>query len=83
MNVHQFIDHCLIPLDSWLTPIMENAYHHSRSDRYAPATVGIRNNVTIANTQEGDGDQPHCVQQIRVLLIMVSKCVIKDEFINI
>ena len=46
-------------------------YHHARGHRYTPATVGVRNDVSVADAEEGDGYQPHRVQQVGVLLVVV------------
>ena len=46
-------------------------YHHARGHSYAPAAVGVRNNVSVPHAQEGDGYQPHGVQQVGVLLVVV------------
>jgi hypothetical protein len=48
-------------------------YHHPSSDSYASATVRVGHDVSISHTQEGDGNEPHCVQQVRVLLVVVSE----------
>lgn len=39
------------------------------------ATVGVRNHVSVANGQEGDGDKPHGAQKVtgHVLGIMIPK----------
>ena len=46
-------------------------YHHARGHRYTPATVGVRNDVSVADAEEGDGYQPHRVQQVGVFLVVV------------
>ena len=46
-------------------------YHHARGHRNPPATVGVRNDVSVADTEEGDGYQPHGVQQVGVFLVVV------------
>ena len=46
-------------------------YHHARGHRNPPATVGVRNNVAVSDAEEGDGYQPHGVQQVGVLLVVV------------
>ena len=46
-------------------------YHHARGHSNPPATVSVRNNVAVADAEEGDGYQPHRVQQVSVLLVMV------------
>lgn len=39
-----------------------DAYHYARADRYAPSAVCIWNNVSEADTEEGDCYQPHGVE---------------------
>ncbi len=36
-------------------------HHHPSRDANTPAAVGIGHDITVANTEEGDGYQPHCV----------------------
>lgn len=45
-------------------------YHDTCTDCDAPAAVGVRHDVTEADTQERDRDQPHRVQQVGVLFIV-------------
>ena len=47
-------------------------HHHAGRDRDSPSTVRVGDNITIAYAQESDGYQPHCVQQVGVLLIVIS-----------
>ena len=46
------------------------AHHDARCDSNSSTAVGIWHDVAEAHAQEGDGDQPHGVKQIRVFLIM-------------
>lgn len=41
-------------------------------DGNAPAAVSVWHNITVADREEGDGRQPHGVEQIGVLLVVVS-----------
>ena len=45
--------------------------HHAGGDGDAPAAVGVGHDVPVADAEEGDGYQPHRVQQVGVLLVMV------------
>ena len=45
--------------------------HHAGGDGDAPAAVGVGHNVPVADAEEGDGYQPHRVQQVGVLLVVV------------
>ena len=47
------------------------ADHHAGGDGDAAPAVGVGHDVAVADRQEGDGDQPHRVQQVGVLLVMV------------
>ena len=46
-------------------------YHHACGYSNTPTTVGVRNNVSVPHAEEGDGYQPHGVQQVGVLLVVV------------
>ena len=48
------------------------AHHHPCSHSDASTTVGVRHYITIANTEKGDGYQPHCIEQICMFFVMVS-----------
>ena len=54
----------------------DDSYHHAGGDGDAPAAVCVRHDVAVAHTEEGDGDEPHGVQQVGVLLIMIPEIVI-------
>ena len=58
-------------VSSLLQILFTPTYHHPCGHRYASATVGVRYNVSISNTEEGDCYQPHGVQKVGVLLVMV------------
>lgn len=45
-------------------------YHDTRTDRDPSTAVGVGNDVTEADTQERDRDEPHRVQQVGVLFIV-------------
>lgn len=48
-------------------------YHNASQKTHALATVGMRHHVSIADGEEGDGDEPHGSQEIagHVLSVMV------------
>lgn len=48
-------------------------YHNAGQKTHPLATVGMRHHVSIANGEEGDGNEPHGSQEIagHVLSIMV------------
>ena len=48
------------------------AHHQPCSHSDASTTVGVRHYITIANTEKGDGYQPHCIEQICMFFVMVS-----------
>ena len=48
-----------------------DAYHHSSCYSNSSAAISVRYNIAISDTEECDGNEPHCVQQVRVLLVMV------------
>ena len=56
--------------------IDDDSYHHAGGDGDAPAAVCVRHDVPVAHAEEGDGDEPHGVQQVGVLLIMIPEIVI-------
>ena len=47
------------------------AHHHAGGHSDPPAAVGVGDDVTVADAEEGDGYQPHGVQEVSVLLVMV------------
>ena len=47
------------------------AHHHASGHSDPPATVGVGDDVTVADAEEGDGYQPHGVQEVSVLLVMI------------
>ncbi len=47
------------------------AHHHAGGDGDASAAVGVGHNVAVSDAEEGDGDQPHRVQQVRVLFVVI------------
>ena len=49
----------------------ENNHHHASSNSDASPAVGVWDDITVAHREEGDRDQPHRIQQVRVLLIVV------------
>ena len=46
-------------------------HHDARGDRDATAAIRVGHDVAVADAQERDGNQPHRVEQIRVLLVVV------------
>lgn len=48
-------------------------YHNASQKTHSLATVGMRHHVSIANGEEGDGNEPHGSQEIagHVLSVMV------------
>ena len=48
-----------------------SAHHHAGGDGDPPAAVGVGHDVAVAHAEEGDGDQPHGVQEVGVLLVMI------------
>ena len=51
--------------------IDDESHHHAGGDGDAPAAVCVRHDVPVADAEEGDGYQPHGVQQVGVLLVMI------------
>lgn len=45
-------------------------YHDSGAYSYSSSAVSVRHNVTEAHRQEGDGNEPHGIQEVGVLLVM-------------
>ena len=41
--------------------VNDNNHHHPCGDGDASATVGVGDDVTVADGEESDRDQPHCV----------------------
>ena len=52
---------------AWLT-----THHHACSHSNAPSTVRVGDDITIADAEERYGYQPHCVEQVGVLLVVIS-----------
>ena len=50
---------------------MDPTHHHAGGDGNPPAAVGVRHDVAVADTEEGDGDEPHGVEEVGVLLVMI------------
>lgn len=48
-------------------------YHDASEQADSLPTVGVWDHVTIANGEEGDGDEPHGTQEVAgyILLVMV------------
>ena len=53
-------------------------HHGADSDGDAPAAVGVRHYVSVADGEEGDGDHPQGVQNVGVVVVVVSET--KAEF---
>ena len=53
-------------------PVGRSTHHHACRDGYAPATVSVWYDIPVSHTQEGDGNEPHSVEQIGMLLIVIS-----------
>ena len=49
----------------------DNNHHHASGNRDASPAIGVWDNVTVAHGEERDRDQPHRVQQVRMLLVVV------------
>ena len=64
---------------SLLYPLSQT-YHHARSDSNPPPAVGVGHDVPVPNTQEGDGYQPHGVQQVGVLLVVIPATIAAQIF---
>ena len=47
-------------------------YHDSRADCNGSTAVGVRYNIAVADRQECDGNEPHGIEQIRMLDIVVT-----------
>ena len=47
-------------------------HHHACSHSNAPSTVRVGDDITIADAEERYGYQPHCVEQVGVLLVVIS-----------
>jgi len=65
-------------ITKWLFPTVQDlgrTHHHASCDGYAPATVSVRHDIPVSHTQEGDCNEPHCVEQIGMFLIMISVAV--------
>ena len=48
-----------------------SSHHHAGRDGYPTAAIGVWHDVAVADAEEGDGDQPHGVQQVGVLLVVI------------
>ena len=46
-------------------------HHHPRGDGNAAAAVSVRHDVAVTDAEECDGYEPHGVQQVGVLLVVV------------
>ena len=40
--------------------------HNARQDGYAPTAVGVGHDVAVTDREEGDGDEPHGVEEVAV-----------------
>ncbi len=47
-------------------------YHHASRHSYASSTVRVGHNITIADAEKRYGYQPHRVEQVGVLLVVIS-----------
>ena len=47
-------------------------YHDSGADCNGSPAVGVRYNIAVADRQECDGNEPHGIEQIRMLDIVVT-----------
>ena len=47
-------------------------HHHACRHSNAPSTVRVGDDITIADAEERYGYQPHCVEQVGVLLVVIS-----------
>ena len=62
----------IMPVVTIMHDIMSHdTYHHAGGDGDPPAAVGVRHDVAVAHAEEGDGDEPHRVEEVGVLLVMV------------
>ena len=50
----------------------DSPHHQSSRDSDPSATVGVRDDVSISNGQEGDCRQPHGVQEVCVFRVVIS-----------
>ena len=48
-------------------------HHHAGGDGDPSPAVGVGDDVSVAHAEEGDGYQPHCVEEVGVFLVMVPK----------
>ena len=46
-------------------------HHNAGGDGNAAAAVRVGHDVAVADAQEGDGDEPHGVEQVGMLLVVV------------
>ena len=60
--------------------IFKMTHHHTRSHSNAPTTVSVGHNITVPHTEEGYSNEPHCIEQICMFLIVIS--VLSDFFCN-
>ena len=68
-----------LPIRSGWRPILDHQEisficstdHYARGDGDASTAVSVGHNVTVADAQEGYGNQPHGVEQIGMLLVVV------------
>ena len=53
-------------------------HHDACSDGDTSTAVRVGHNVSVADAQERDGDEPHGVEQVGVLLVVISFLIKKD-----
>ena len=52
--------------------VLRSTHRHTRKHSNAPTTVRVGHYITISHTEEGYGNEPHCVEQICMFLIVIS-----------
>lgn len=50
---------------------VESTHHDTSCDSDTSTAVRVGHDVTVADAQERDGDQPHRVEQIGVFLVVI------------
>lgn len=79
---HSFALMNVIPLGhSWIHAIVQHTstYHDTCDDCYTPATVRIWDDVSVSDGEEGDGNEPHGVQDVLVFFFVMSARKAKND----
>ena len=51
--------------------VVSHTHHHAGGDGDPSPAVGVGDDISVPHTEEGDGYQPHGVEEVGVLLVMV------------